>query len=194
VTSSILLSSPTSDRDSAPGDGLPFPGTPAGDQPMDPAGSLGFRYQPYARDLLLAPGGAAALSHIDNGHTAFAGGDSSSASTTSTFRDSIRRPRAPAVYASDLALPRRLQDSLLACLIDFDQAGLSPANWDQLSQRAPPRAQPLRAATLKTTGRAPRQLMSRALGTKRFHPVPPPPRQTNPPGSFPPPPRRPIPL
>ena len=79
-------------------------------------------------DLLLAPGGVAALSHIETSHAAFAGGNTSSASTTSTFRDSIHRPHAPAVYASDLALPRRPQDLLLACLLDFDQTGLSPAS------------------------------------------------------------------
>jgi len=92
VTSSILWASPTSDRDATPGDGLPFPGAPAGDQPADPVGPLGFRYQPSARDLLLAPGGAAALSHSESGHAAFAGAFSSSASATSPFRDSIRSP------------------------------------------------------------------------------------------------------
>src|SRR5216684_3784891 len=128
ATSSIVWAGPTSDRDTASGDGLPFPDAPAGDQPADPAGSLRFRYQPCARDLLLAPGGVAALSHTESGHAAFAGAISSSASTTCPFRDSIHRPHAPAVYASDPALPRRLQDSLLVCLLDFDQAGLSPTS------------------------------------------------------------------
>ena len=73
-------------------------------------------------------GRAVVLSHSENDHAAFAGASSSSASTTCRFRDSIRRPHAPAVYASDPALPRRPQDLLLACLLDFDQTGLSPAD------------------------------------------------------------------
>ena len=144
VTSSILWAGETSDRDPTPGYGLPFPGAPAGDQSADPVGPLGFRYQLGKRDVLLAPGGATVLLHIDDGHAAFAGENSSSAPTTSRFRDSIRTPRLLAIYASDPALPRRLQDSLLVCLLDFDQTGLSPASWYQLSQRAPLRAHPNR--------------------------------------------------
>src|SRR6202171_5822144 len=46
-------------------------------------------------------------------------------------------PRPPAVYASDPALPRRPQDSLLSCLLGFGRTRLSLASSFQLSYRTP---------------------------------------------------------
>jgi len=74
---------------------LYFPDAPDGDHPPDPAGPLGFRCQPCERDMVSAPGGATALWHPENGHATFAGASSSSASTTSPFRDSMAHPVHP---------------------------------------------------------------------------------------------------
>src|SRR5712691_10832831 len=119
VTSSILWAGETSDRDTTPGYGLPFPGAPAGDQPADPVGPLGFRYQLDKRDVLLAPGRATVLSQTDDGHAAFAGGNSSSAPTTSRFRDF--NPHTPLTRCLRFrprvaATPARLATGLLAQL------------------------------------------------------------------------------
>src|SRR3954447_26492404 len=89
-------------REAAPC-GSPSPPPPSGPPPLDADGPHRFRYAPFGRDVSSAPGGAAALSHIESGCAAFAGAGASSASATCLFRESISHPVQP---LSTLRTPR----------------------------------------------------------------------------------------
>ena len=54
-----------------------------------------------------------------------------------TFEADIVAPHKTPVYASDLPLPERPQDSVPACLLGFDRTGLAPVSYLQFHQLTP---------------------------------------------------------
>src|SRR5450755_1913309 len=90
------------------------PSLAAPDMTSAAAGSPRFRCQPFARELALDPGGATP-SRIATAHMLPSLHNTNSASATFSISWLDPSPHAISVYASDHALPHRLQDSIPAC-------------------------------------------------------------------------------
>ena len=125
------------DLGSAPHFGCPLHGAPIVDRSMDPIGPPGSRRLPFMRDAAFHPGGVSPsrLSMVDLLPSVT--GTNSASATFEPSRLLLPAPHMTPVYASDSALPQRLQDSVPACLLGFDRAGLSPVSYLQFHQRTP---------------------------------------------------------